>query len=161
MFDGEFLSRHNESYQLRFMKEIPLYSGCFVCGQENDSGLNAQFFWDGGKAVCDITPDNKFAGYKGIIHGGIVATLLDEVMIKALLAERILSVTAEITIRFKKPVYVGDKLHFEGWKTGEAGAVYHTEGCGINQKGEVIAEATARYIQPKSGLSDKLTESRG
>lgn len=142
------------------MKEIPLYSGCFVCGQENDSGLRARFFWDEGKAVCDIAPNEKFAGYKGIIHGGIVATLLDEVMIKALLAEGILSVTAEIRVRFKRPVYVGDKLHFEGWKTGEAGTVYHTEGCGVDQKGDIVAEATGRYIRPKHGLSDKLTESR-
>ena len=142
------------------MKEIPLYSGCFACGQENRIGLKARFYWDGEKAVCDITADEAYAGYKNIYHGGIIATLLDEIMIKALLAQDILSVTAEITVRFKKPVYSGDKLHFEGWKTDARGSVYLTEGRAINQNGEIIAEASAKYVRPGSDLRNKLRESR-
>jgi len=141
------------------MKEIAVYPGCFVCGQRNQIGLQARFFWDGEKAFCDITADELYAGYKNIFHGGIVATLLDEVMIKALLAEGIFVVTAEITVRFKKPVYSGDRLHFEGWKTGEKGALYFTEGRAVNQNGKTVAEATARYVKPKNELSDKLSES--
>ena len=142
------------------MKEIPLYSGCFVCGQENKNGLQARFFWDGEKAVCDIEASEAFAGYKEILHGGIVATLLDEIMIKALLAEGILSVTAEITVRFKKPVFTGDKLHLEGWKTEESGAVYSTKGRAVNQNSDIVAEATAKYYRAGDALGKKLQESR-
>ena len=142
------------------MKEIPLYSGCFVCGQQNPRGLKARFLWDGEKAVCNITLTENFTGCKGLLHGGILATLLDEVMIKALLAEGILAVTAEITFRLIKPAYSGDKLHFEGRKKFEKGTVYFTEGMGINQNNEIIAEATARYVKPGRGLSGKLSESR-
>jgi len=141
------------------MKEIAKYSGCFVCGQENEIGLKARFFWDGEKAVCDIIADEIYAGYKNIFHGGIVATLLDEIMIKALLAEDIFAVTAEITVRYKKPVYSGDKLHFEGWKTGERGIVYFTEGRAVNQNSETVAEATAKYVKPKKELSKMLLDS--
>ncbi len=141
------------------MREIPLYSRCFVCGQDNETGLKARFFWDGDKAICDITASEAFAGYRNLFHGGVVATLLDEVMIKALLAQEILAVTAELTVRFKKPVYCGDRLHFEGRKIGDKGVVYFTEGLVLNQDGQTVAEATAKYIKPKSGLSERLRES--
>ena len=138
------------------MKEIAVYPGCFVCGQENRIGLKARFYWDGEKASCDITADEIYSGYKNIFHGGIVATLLDEVMIKALLAEGLMVVTAEITVRFKLPVNVGDRLHLEGWKTGQKKVVYTTEGRVVNQDGRIVAEATARYVKPRGGLSDRL-----
>ncbi len=121
--------------------------------------MKVRFFWDGEMSFCDITADETYAGYKSIYHGGIVATLLDEVMIKALLAEDILTVTAEITVRFKRPVYSGDRLHFEGRKTAAKKAVYFTEGRAVNQGGRTVAEATARYVRPGNELSRKLRES--
>jgi len=141
------------------VKEIAAYTGCFICGQKSRVGLKARFFWDGEKAFCDLTADEEYAGYKDIFHGGIVAALLDEVMIKSLLAEDIFSVTAEFTVRLKKPIYSGDKLHFEGRKTSQKGALYFAEGRAVNQDGVVVAEATGRYIRPKSNLKDKLQES--
>jgi uncharacterized protein (TIGR00369 family) len=141
------------------MKEITAIPNCFVCGRQNQVGLRARFFWDGEKAFCDITADEIYAGYKKILHGGIVATLLDEVMIKSLLAEGAVTVTAELTVRFKKPVYSGDLLHCEGWKSGAKQAVYSTEGRVINQHGETVAEATGRYVKPKTSLSEKLRQS--
>lgn len=141
------------------MKEITAIPNCFVCGQQNQAGLQARFFWDGARASCDIAADEAYAGYKKILHGGIVATLLDEVMIKSLLAEGVLAVTAELTVRFKKPVYSGDELHLEGWKTSEKQAVYFTEGRVTNQDGETVAEATGRYVKPRTDLSEKLRQS--
>jgi len=140
------------------MQEIPRYSGCFVCGEKNEIGLKARFFWDGQKATCDLTAEKLYSGYKGIFHGGIVATLLDEIMIKALLAEKLLVVTAEMTVRYRRPVNCGDRLHLEGWKTGQSGVLFLTEGKAVNQKGEVVAEATGKYIKPKSELASRLLE---
>ncbi len=141
------------------MKEIRRYPGCFVCGENNTIGLKARFFWDGHKSVCDITADEMYAGYKHIFHGGIVATLLDEIMIKALLAQELHVVTAEMTVRYRKPVFSGDRLHFEGRQTGQKGVLYLTEGKAVNQAGEVVAEATGKYIRPKEELGAKLQES--
>lgn len=141
------------------MKEIAKYSGCFVCGEQNDIGLKAKFLWDGEKAVCEVSADAQFEGYKNIFHGGIVSTLLDEIMIKALLAEDIFVVTAEMTVRFKKPVFTGDKLRFEGWKTGQRGPLFMTEGRAVNQDGETVAEATGKYVKPKTELSERLLDS--
>ncbi|MFH1699972.1 MAG: PaaI family thioesterase [Candidatus Zixiibacteriota bacterium] len=141
------------------MKEIARYSGCFVCGEGNPIGLQARFYYDGRKAISEITADERYAGYKNIIHGGILATMLDEIMIKSLLAEDLYVVTAEMTVRFKRPVYIGDKLRFEGYKTGTRGPVYLTEGKAINQNDDIIAEASGKYIAPKSELADRLQDS--
>ncbi len=143
------------------MKEIARYSGCFVCGEKNDIGLRARFFFDESarKAVCDVTADEQYAGYKHIFHGGITATLLDEIMIKSLLAEGNMVVTAEMTVRYKRPVYSGDSLHFEGWMTAKKGPVFITAGRAVNQRGETVAEATGKYVKPAEELSDKLHDS--
>ena len=141
------------------MKEIMRYPGCFVCGDKNEIGLRARFFWDGDKAVCDIAAQELYAGYKDIFHGGILSALLDEIMVKALLAQGIPSVTAEMTVRFRLPVFCGDRLHLEGRSTGHKGTVFFTEGAAVNQKGEVVATATGKYVRPKQELGDKLLES--
>jgi uncharacterized protein (TIGR00369 family) len=143
------------------MKEIARYSGCFVCGEKNEIGLKARFFYDTDRqrAVCDITTDELYAGYKNIFHGGIISTLLDEIMIKSLLAEGLFVVTAELKVKFKRPVYSGDKLHFEGWKTGQREPLFLTEGKATNRDGEIVAEATGKYIKPNSNLSTRLQES--
>lgn len=143
------------------MREIARYSGCFVCGEENDIGLRARFFFDEDtrKAVCDVIADEQYAGYKHIFHGGITATLLDEIMIKSLLAEGNMVVTAEMTVRFKKPVYSGDSLRFEGWMTAQKGPLFITAGRAVNQHGETVAEASGKYVKPAAALSEKLSDS--
>jgi acyl-coenzyme A thioesterase PaaI-like protein len=141
------------------MKEIMRYPGCFVCGDKNEIGLQAQFFWDGDKAVCDIAALELYAGYKDIFHGGVLSALLDEIMVKALLAQDIPSVTAEMTVRYRQPVFCGDRLHLEGRQTGHKGVVFFTEGTAVNQNGEVVATATGKYVRPKQELGEKLLES--
>ncbi len=141
------------------MNEIAKYKGCFVCGDENNIGLNAKFFFDGEKAHSEITANEKYAGYKNIFHGGIISTMLDEIMIKALLAQDLFVVTAEMTVRFKQPVYSGDVIKFEGYKTAKKGPVYITEGKAINQHGDIVAEATGKYIAPRTELADRLKDS--
>lgn len=149
------------SDKLPGMQEIAKYSGCFVCGEKNRYGLKARFFFDEHtqKAVCDIIADELYAGYKNIFHGGITSTLLDEIMIKALLAEGLFVVTAEMTVKFKKPVHSGDELHLEGWKVGRKGPIYLTQGRAVNQNGAIVAEAAGKYIMPNSDLSAKLRQS--
>ncbi len=143
------------------MREIVRYSGCIVCGDQNDIGLQAKFYFDDetGVATTTITADEKFAGYKNILHGGIVSSLLDEIMIKSILARDIYVVTAEMTTRFRKPVYTGDTIIFEGKETGHKGSVYFAEGRALNQHGEIVANATGKFVKPRSELADRLLDS--
>ena len=141
------------------MEEIAKYSGCFVCGDKNDKGLNARFFYDGTKAITELVATEQFEGYRGIYHGGVLSTLLDEVMIKAILALDIYVVTAEITVRFVAPVRIGDNLSLTGWVTKQKRRVFHTEGRAVDQDGNLLATATAIYVEANPDLKTELMQS--
>ena len=143
------------------MKEVVKYANCFVCGDKNDHGLKARFFFDGAEASSEITATGDKEGYQGIFHGGIISTMLDEVMIKAILAVDIYVVTAEMNIRFLKPVMVGDKVRFTGRVVRHKGRVYFTEGEAVELTGEVYATATGKYIEAGGELKDSIRDSTG
>jgi len=141
------------------MKEIAKYSGCFICGGENDNGIQARFFFDGERAVSEITADKIFEGYRGIYHGGVISALLDEVMIKAILAQDIYAVTAEITIKFIRPVKTGDRVKLTGKVTAKKGRLYLTEGQAVDHEDKPFATATGKYIEARPELKKILVQS--
>ncbi len=141
------------------MKEIKKYANCFVCGDKNEIGLKAKFYFENNEAHTDVEADKLFEGYRGIYHGGIISTLLDEVMIKAILAGDKIAVTAEMTIKYKRPTEIGDKIRFTGRITSNKGRLYLTSGEAVNQNGDVLATATGKYLEAKPELSARLKQS--
>ena len=141
------------------MKEIVKYSHCFVCGDQNDHGLRAKFFYDGEQAITEVTADGSFEGYHGIYHGGIIAALLDEVMIKAILAQEVIAVTVELTVRYLIPIKIGDKLTFTGRILRSKGRLYVTEGEVLGCDGATCATATGKYIEAGADLKETLQSS--
>ncbi|MDH3889617.1 MAG: PaaI family thioesterase [candidate division Zixibacteria bacterium] len=141
------------------MKEVVKYPHCFVCGDLNVHGLKAKFFYDGEKAYTELTADQSFEGYRGIYHGGIIATLLDEVMIKAVLAQPVVAVTVELTVRYLAPVNIGDRLMFTGRITGSKGRLYLTEGEVRGNDNTLRATALGKYIEASSDLKKTLESS--
>lgn len=141
------------------MKEIAKYSGCFVCGEKNEIGLKAKFFFKDGKAVTEYVTDKKFEGYKNVFHGGIISTLLDEVMIKALLAQDIYCMTVELTVKFLKIAKTGEKLFFEGELVRQKSKLLFTKGSVKNKDGEIIASATGTYLRVNENLKSELNKS--
>lgn len=141
------------------MKEILKYPGCFVCGEKNQIGLKAHFIYEDGEAVTEIIADERFEGYKGIYHGGIISTVLDEVMIKAILAENKYAVTAEITVRFHLPINVGDKLKVTGKVKEVKGRMYYTEATAFRNGNEIVASASGKCIEAKPELRSRLEQS--
>ena len=89
---------------------------CFVCGKENEWGLKLEFELVENKLMTDVVFDKKFQGFKDIIHGGIVGTVLDEMMVNLAMRLGYNAVTAEIKIRLKKPTEAGVKYRFVGEK---------------------------------------------
>ena len=139
------------------MKEIVRYRKCFVCGEENLHGLQARFFWDGNKAFTELDAAEMFEGYPGIFHGGIISTLLDEVMIKAILAGDVYAVTAELTVKYKQPVRVGERLIFSGWIESSKGRMFYTKGEVAGPEGSIFATASGKYLKAKADLRSELT----
>lgn len=129
------------------LTEVVKYPGCFVCGDENDSGLKLKFWWDGEVCRTEFVAQERFCGYHRLLHGGIISTILDEVMIKAILAEGTLVVTVDLQVRYKVPVQTGDKLKFEGRVGQRKKRFFTTTGVAMLESGRIAAESSARYIQ--------------
>lgn len=141
------------------MKEIVKYSGCFVCGDKNPIGLAVKFYEKEGGAAAEFEPQTLLEGYKGLLHGGILSALLDEVMIKAVLVKGIYCVTAELRVRYKKPALVAERLWLFGRIEKENDRIYTTKGWAKGKQGEIIAEAQGKYFVPKSKDVERLKES--
>lgn len=86
---------------------------CFVCGKENPSGLHLTFAACDNKVRTEFIPQKIHQGYKDIVHGGLIAAILDEAMVKASLTQGMPAVTAELTVRFKSPLMAGEKTLIE------------------------------------------------
>ncbi len=128
---------------------------CFACGVRNPDGLGLRFEYpEPGRSRAEFTPARKYQGWSGILHGGIIATLLDEAMAHALggaargAGES--AVTAEMTIKFKKPVRTGEKTILEGRVTGAKGRLVECAAVLKNASGIELAEATGKLIKLKS-----------
>jgi acyl-coenzyme A thioesterase PaaI-like protein len=81
---------------------------CFVCGFNNKVGLNLNFELDreNHQASCSTIISDKYQGWDGIVHGGIIASMLDGSMVYACRSMDLACITAELTVRYKKPVPV-------------------------------------------------------
>lgn len=85
---------------------------CFVCGPKNPTGLKLDFSFNGKSISTQFTPQKEHQGYMDVVHGGIISTLLDEVMVKLAIEMNLPAVTAQMDIRLRKAVAVGEKITF-------------------------------------------------
>jgi uncharacterized protein (TIGR00369 family) len=121
---------------------------CFACGRENPIGLKLSFEWDGGVLTASFTPLKAHQGYAGIVHGGIVATVLDECMAQAAIRKfGDMAATVEITVRFRKALMVGEETRAEATvEDGRHGLVQGRARL-LCPGGDLIAEASSRMIR--------------
>ncbi|MBR4531320.1 PaaI family thioesterase [bacterium] len=128
--------------------EVNFSEKCFVCGKNNPDGLHLDIHRDDEKlcAEAEISVPDKFCGWEGIIHGGIISTLLDEIMAYAAFTHDQKGVTGEISVRFRKPMPSNRKVKVEGCVESQKGRVLCTAGK-ITLDGVLIAEATAKMVR--------------
>lgn len=121
---------------------------CFVCGKKNAEGLKLNFVLDKEKKIMEtvFTPEEWQQGYAEIIHGGIIATLLDEVMGKLAFELGINAVTAKLSVRFQKPVGLNDKLLVKGQITEETSRIVYAKAEARFENGSLAAEADSKLI---------------
>ena len=96
----------------------PNSRSCFVCGLENVDGLQLTFYEQAdGQVVAETSVPARFQGYPGVVHGGIVAAMLDEVAMRSAMVDDHLRfmVTAKMTLRYRKAIPVEQPLHLVGW----------------------------------------------
>ncbi len=121
--------------------------GCFVCGCDNTAGLQIQLEVDSTNqtATSRVLLDQRFQGWQGVIHGGILATLLDEVAIYACRSLGEQFVTAEINVRYRKPVPVDATVDLKG-QIVETRRRLHKVASRIEIDGVLHAEAEVRVM---------------
>lgn len=124
-------------------------NGCFVCGKENPLGLHLEFAFEGNEYVTYFTPRREHQGWIGIVHGGLVSTVLDEVMVRGTWELGHRTATAEITVRLKKPAPIGMPIRFAARIEKENSRLMEAS-AKATLNGELIAEATGRMIKVAS-----------
>jgi acyl-coenzyme A thioesterase PaaI-like protein len=119
---------------------------CFACGQENPIGLRLQFRFDGDDYVTAFEVRPEYQGWAGIVHGGLLATVLDEVMARLLWEKQINAITGRLEVRFHKPVRIGERLEIRGRVTRHRPPGVETTAEAITADGSIVAEAKAMSL---------------
>src|SRR3989304_4518090 len=115
---------------------------CFVCGKRNGDGLQLDFELVGESGIrTEFTALKRYQGWKDIVHGGIIATILDEVMVNAAYLRKIVAVSAKLEIKLRKPAAVGERLIFHGRIMRQGAKTLHGKAWGEQETGSVVAEA--------------------
>ncbi len=121
---------------------------CFVCGKRNQDGLQLDFELVGEDGIrTEFTPQKRFQGWKDILHGGIIATILDEVMVNVAYLRKIMAVTVKLEIRLRKPVAVGERLIFRGQILKQGAKTLDVKAWAEQENGAVVAEATGLLMK--------------
>jgi uncharacterized protein (TIGR00369 family) len=132
---------------------------CFACGRSNPIGMGLQIELLDGEARASWTVGPDYVGWSDKVHGGIVATLLDEVMAWAPSSFDSWAVTAEMTVRFRSPAAPGETLTARGWVTGRRRRIYEVAGQVHGSDGRLVAEGSGRYLGAtpceKAALKDR------
>jgi acyl-coenzyme A thioesterase PaaI-like protein len=122
-------------------------NGCFVCGQDNPNGLRILFESEAGGGVSAVwIPAAAQEGFRGIVHGGVISTVLDEAMSKAVAATKSEALTGELRVRFRHTVSTGETLCIRGWIVRRAKRLIETEAALTTANGEERAHAWGRFV---------------
>ena len=120
---------------------------CFGCGQANKTGLRLKFFIDEDRQiVCHVKVPRRFEGPPGHVHGGVIATLLDEAMSKANRQFGIVAMTRQMEVEYLKPVPLKTPLLLNGRHVSAQGRKHHCEAQLMNENGVVLAKARGLFI---------------
>ncbi|KLU60197.1 thioesterase superfamily protein [Peptococcaceae bacterium CEB3] len=140
----------------RVEMEESTYRLCFVCGMDNHGGLRVRYTYANEEASAKVIIEDTFAGYPGVVHGGIVTTLLDETMAKTIEHLGIWAVTASMEVRFRHPTPVNTPLLLLGRRVKGETRLFRTEATLSLEDGTVLAEANGVFVKSPEPIAEKL-----
>jgi len=132
---------------------------CLVCGLKNPFGLHTSFFeLDNNELLAIFKPREEHQSYPGRLHGGIISTILDEAIGRAIMIHSegdIWGVTVDLQIRFKKPVPLHEELRVIGRITKDSSRFFEGTGELLLQDGSIAAEGRGKYLKiPLEKIAD-------
>lgn len=134
---------------------------CFACGGTNPIGMRLHIELGEGTASTTWVAGDDYVGWSDKLHGGIIATMLDEVMAWAPSSYDSWAVTAEMTVRYRSPAAPGEELRAEGHVVKRRRRIYEVRGEVRGPDGRLIAEGTGRYLGATPTQKAELKERYG
>ncbi len=130
------------------MNDLAPAEKCFGCGKSNPVGLKLQVEKDGDACVACFLPTEMHQGWQAMVHGGVLATLFDEIMGWALWEHKILAVTGRLSIRYYKPAPIRQQIFLRGIIHSRRGKAVETRAEARSADDTLLAEATALCVIP-------------
>jgi acyl-coenzyme A thioesterase PaaI-like protein len=129
--------------------ELPHTLGCLVCGRDNALGLRLSLFVDPdtGIVTTEYTPQVQHIGFQGIVHGGVIATVMDEAMVwAATWAGKRFCLCGELTTRFRRSAELGRRTIFEAKVEFRAPRLIQTAATMRDEANQLLATASGKYV---------------
>jgi len=147
------------------MTKLPNSKDCFVCGLENVHGLQLAFYREGEDSiVVNYTVPERFQGYPGVVHGGIVTTMLDEILGRVFMFDdpNRFMFTAKLTTRYRHPVPIGEPLKMVGSVVKDRGRIAEAKAELFGPDGDLLAEAEGLLVAlPEDTLDMEAADALG
>jgi uncharacterized protein (TIGR00369 family) len=123
------------------------HAWCFVCSADNPHGLNVDFEAQlDGSVQAEFPCDRRYQGYSGVLHGGVIAALLDGAMAHCLLARGVEGVTVRLIVEFRRPVRVQRPATVRARVSYDSPPLYRVE-AEVAQQGEIQARAVGTFMR--------------
>ncbi len=120
---------------------------CFACGELNPEGLHMEVDRGNGRARAEVTLRQTHQGWKNMAHGGVVSTILDEIMAHAVIDQEPQAATVELKIRFRNRVPLDQPLITEGWIVSqEKRRIMAESELRLKETGELLAKAESKFL---------------
>ena len=129
--------------------ELPHTAGCLVCGPGNTKGLRLRLFVDPhtGIVQTQFSPGREHIGFEGVTHGGVLAAVLDEVMVwAASWAGKRFCLCGEMNVRYRQKAQIGKPLTCSARVEVKRSKLISTSAEALDAEGKIIATATGKYV---------------
>ncbi len=137
---------HTDQIQLKAI-QASVHPFCLVCSGSNPYGLALKFdVNDDGSVTASFTGNPAVEGFRGLLHGGMIASLLDGAMTNCLFAHGLVAATAELKVRYRKPVAIGCEIRVRAWME-KSYPPLHLMRAELNQECCVKATAAGKFIE--------------
>ncbi len=120
---------------------------CFCCGDRNPMGFKMKFRFEGDKILSEAVIPKEYQGFNNVVHGGILGTLLDELMVNLHWLKGTKAVTAEYQVRLKAPCPTNTKVLLSAWRLEEKKNLLYVAAEARLENGTLVAEATAKCMK--------------
>ena len=160
--DGDPQDEHGHDREAHRLNDTSAYQQCFACGQRNDAGLKLVFHREGDAVVTDYTSDTRFQGVPGVVHGGVLATLLDETLNRMALSEGRWMMTGRLDIRFRAAAPLGQRLRVTARTVSSRSRALIASGEVVlaTDPATVFATAEATFLPIPSSYQQQAIEQR-